>query len=542
MNSDAIPDAQEFDYIVVGAGSAGCVVAARLSQSGRHSVLLLEAGPVDRSPWIHIPMGYPKLFSDPAVNWMYESEPEPELNGRRLYQPRGKVLGGTSSINGMVYIRGHAEDYDVWRQLGCAGWGWDSVLPYFKKAQDQVRGADAFHGAGGPLRVSEPAHVWDLSRKFVDACLEAGIPPNADFNGATQEGVGFYQTTTNKSRRWSAAAAYLKPARNRRNLTIATDAQATNLLVTGGRICGVAYRTKHGSKTTSARGEVILSGGAFNSPHLLLLSGLGPASHLRDHGIAVIRDISGVGANLQDHFQSQMLFRCAEPVTMNDFAASPLRKLLAGLRYALARKGPLAGNGLAAAAFVRSDKSRERPDLNIYLNPGSAAQRDRNGVTQHPFSAFTMGPVHMQPDARGSVRLRSPDPLTPPTIRFNFLKTDYDRRAIVAGLRVIREIARQPALAPYILEELLPGPGVVTDADFETDTRARGFSNMHAVGTCRMGDDPDAVVDPRLRLRGMSGLRVVDASIMPLIINGNTNAPTIMIAEKASDMILEDAR
>jgi choline dehydrogenase len=537
-----IPDHQEFDYIVIGAGSAGCVVAARLSQSGRYTVLLLEAGPRDRNPWIHIPMGYPKLFSDPAINWMYESEPEPELNGRVLYQPRGKVLGGTSSINGMVYIRGHAEDYDVWRQQGCPGWDWASVLPYFRKAQDQVRGEDALHGAGGPLRVSEPAYVWELSRKFVDACLQAGILPNADFNGVTQEGVGFYQTTTGNHRRWSAAVAYLKPARKRRNLTIATRAQASRLLVASGRVNGVTYHIAGESRTATARREVILCGGAFNSPHLLMLSGFGPGAHLSDHGIAVIRDMPGVGANLQDHFQSQMLFRCAKPTTMNDFATSPIRKLIAGVQYALWREGPLAGNGLAAAAFVRSDPSRDRPDLNLYLNPGSAAQRGRSGITPHPFSAFTMSPVHMQPDARGHVRLRSPDPFAPPSIQFNFLKTDYDRRTITTGLRMIRRLAQQTAFVPYGLEELLPGSDVTTDEDFEADTRARGFSNLHAVGTCRMGENHHAVVDPRLRLHGVGGLRVVDASIMPLIINGNTNAPTIMIAEKASDMILEDAR
>lgn len=535
-------DADSFDYIVTGAGSAGCVVAARLSESGRYRVLLLEAGGNDSSPWIHMPMGYAKLFANPQYNWMYESEPEPELKGRTLYQPRGKVLGGTSSINGMVYIRGHATDYDEWRQRGCTGWDWDSVIPYFKKAEDQERGPSEFHGVGGPLRVSNHPVRLKLAEHWVAAAIEAGLPPNDDFNTGEQDGAGHLQSTTNRRRRWSTSAAYLRPARKRPNLTIATNARATRVLLEDGRATGVTYVSNGETRTAPARGEVIICGGVYNSPQLLQLSGLGPGELLQGLGVPVVRDMPAIGNDLQDHFCIRVQFRCTQPLTLNDVANSPWRRAAAGLQYALFHRGPLASNGIAASAFARSDERLARPDLQLTFSAWSFAGRDRKGVHPHPFPGFSVSAVHLRPDARGDVRLKSPDPMAPPAIRFNFLRTSYDLQALTAGMRLVRKIAQQPTLAPLVAAELFPGPNVNTDADFEDSIRKIGASNMHPVGTCRMGPDDSAAVDPRLRVHGVGHLRVVDASIMPSVPAGNTNAPTIMIAEKASDMILEDAR
>jgi len=535
-------DENPFDYIVTGAGSAGCVVAARLSESGRHRVLLLEAGDRDRYPWIHVPMGYGRLFSNPRVNWMYESEPEPELEGRSMYQPRGKVLGGTSSINGMVYMRGNPADYDEWRQRGCTGWDWDSVLPYFKKAEDQERGPDAFHGVGGPLRVSDQPARFELAERWIAAAIEAGLPANNDFNNGQQEGAGPFQTTTNRRRRWSTAAAYLRPARNRENLTVQTNALATRVVIENGRATGIEFLRNGARQTARARGEVIVCGGVFNSPQLLQLSGLGPGGQLRDLGIEVVRDIPAVGADLQDHFYVRLAFRCTKPITLNDVANNPLRKMLAGVQYALFRAGPLATNGICAGGFARSDQRFERPDIQLNFSLWSFAERTRAGVYPHPFPGFTVSAVHLRPDARGDVRLKSADPLAPPAIRFNFLKTSHDLKALTAGMRLARKIVDQPALSGYVAGELIPGKDVVTDDEFEAAIRRNGISNLHPIGTCRMGSDERSVVDPRLRVRGIERLRVVDASIMPSVPAGNTNAPSIMIGEKASDMILEDAR
>jgi choline dehydrogenase len=532
---------ETYDYIVTGAGSAGCAVAGRLSEDGRFRVLLLEAGPRDSYPWIHIPLGYHKTFNNRKVNWMFDSEPEPELNGRTMYQPRGKVLGGTSSINGMVYMRGNAADYDEWRQRGCEGWDYESVLPYFKRAEDNARGADAFHGAGGPLKVSD--HRWQptLAKAMHDAAVQAGIPANRDFNGATQEGVGYYQTTIGRARRWSSARAYLSNAKGRRNLAIVPNAHATRVLIENGRATGVEYRAPSGLATARARREVIVSGGVYGSPQLLMLSGLGPAPHLQQHGIKVIRDMPGVGSHLHDHFNTYVAYKCAQPVTMNDLVLSLPRRLLAGAQYALARTGPLASMGLYVGAMVCSDKRLERPDLQINMFAWAIRGRDRNGVIPQPFSAFALSPVHLRPDGRGTVRLKSPDPLAAPEIRFNFLKSANDFNAILQGIRVCREIARQPALEPFVVEEILPGPQVTGEAELKADIRARGVSNLHPVGTCRMGREVDAVVDPQLRVHGIAGLRVADASIMPSIIAGNTNAPTIMIGEKCADMLKKSA-
>ena len=532
---------ETFDFIVTGAGSAGCAVAGRLSEGGKYRVLLLEAGGPDRNPWIHIPLGYTKTYTDPRVNWMFETEPEAQLNGRTLYQPRGKVLGGTSSINGMVYMRGTPTDYDNWRQRGCEGWDWESVLPFFKKAENQERGADEHHGTGGPLNVSNPVRC-PLGDAMVEAAIQAGIPANDDFNGPRQEGAGYYQTTTTSRRRWSAARAYLRDAKRRPNLTVATKAHATRVLIENGRAIGVEYRTPQGLFTARCRGEIVVSGGVYGSPQLLQLSGLGPAELLRQHGIPVVHDMPGVGSHLHDHFNTYLVYRCSQPVTINDLAMSGMRKLTAGVQYALTRSGHLSNAGIYAGAFVRSDPRLEQPDLQINMFGWSALERLRTGIKPHPFSAFTLSPVHLRPEGRGTVRIKSPDPLAPPAIQFNFLASDYDFQALIYGTRLSRKIAAQPALKPFVVEEVLPGPAVQTDDDIIEEIRVRGVSNLHPVGTCRMGRETDAVVDPRLRVYGIEGLRVADASIMPQVPGGNTNAPSIMIGEKCAHMILEDAR
>jgi choline dehydrogenase len=534
-------DSDTYDFIVTGAGSAGCAVAGRLSEDGKFRVLLLEAGGRDTYPWIHVPLGYHKTFVNPRVNWMFESEPEAELNGRTLYQPRGKVLGGTSSINGMVYMRGNHADYDEWRQRGCEGWDYDSVLPYFKKAEDQERGPDEFHGTGGPLKVSDHRWTSPLAKALHDAAVEAGIPANPDFNGAKQEGVGYYQTTIGNSRRWSSAKAYLKPARGRANLTVETKAHATRVLIEGGKAVGVEYHTPGGLRVAKARREVVVSGGVYGSPQLLMLSGLGPAEHLQHHGIKVVRDMPGVGSHLHDHFNTYVSFKCAQPVTMNDLALSFPRRVAAAAQYAFSGSGPLATMGLFVGALVRSDPRLERPDLQINMFSWSTLNRLRTGVVPHPFSAFSLSPVHLRPEGRGTVRLKSPDPLAAPEIRFNFLKSRYDYQALIEGTRICRKIAQQPALKPFVVEEVAPGPQVASEEELIADIRNRGVSNLHPVGTCRMGREVDAVVDPQLRVHGIAGLRVADASIMPSIVAGNTNAPSIMIGEKCADMVKQAA-
>ena len=532
---------ETFDFIVSGAGSAGAVVAARLSESGRHRVLLLEAGPPDTNPWIHIPLGFARTYVDERVNWKFESAPQPQFDNRRIYVPRGKTLGGTSSINGMVYMRGHPQDYNDWRQRGCAGWDWDSVLPFFKKAENQQRGGSPLHGVGGPLNVSDPVARSQLADAMIAAAESLGIPRTDDFNGPQQEGVGYYQTTTTNRRRWSSARAYLGAARGRQNLTVATNAHATRILFEDGRAVGIEYQTPSGRVTARVRGEIVVSGGVYGSPQLLQLSGLGPVDLLGEFAIPVVRDMPGVGKNLHDHFNTYLVWRCPQKITVNDMALSPALKLKAAVQYAVNRSGHLSNAGIYAGALVRSDPRLEQPDIQINMSGWSAMERLRTGLKPHPFSAFTFSPVHLRPDGRGWVRIKSPDPLAPPAIQFNFLASDYDFQALIYGARLSRKIAAQPALKPFVSEEVVPGPDCQSDEQMIEEIRVRGVSNLHPVGTCRMGREVDAVVDPRLRVHGVERLRVADASIMPQVPGGNTNAPSIMIGEKCAAMVLEDA-
>jgi len=529
----------EFDYVIVGAGSAGCVLANRLSADGKNSVLLLEAGPKDTNIWIHVPLGYARLFKEKSVNWMYQTEPEPGLNGRSVFQPRGKVLGGSSSINGLLYVRGQHEDYDRWRQHGNSGWGYDDVLPYFKKAENQQRGADDFHGFGGPLPVSDWRHADPLSEAFVTAATEAGIPANPDFNGATQEGAGFFQTTTRRGRRASAAFSYLRPVKNRSNLRIETEALVQRILFEGRRALGVEYKQQGRLRTARARKEIVIASGAYNSPQLLQLSGVGPAELLSKHGIGIVLDAPGVGNDLQDHMQVRLVTRCAKRVTLNDIVNHPLRRILAGAQYAALRRGPLTIAAGTSGAFFKTNPRLATPDVQIHFLPFST---DKMGEKLHSFSGFTASVCQLRPESRGSLRIKSADPTVAPEIRINYLATETDRRVFIDGIRILRKVLAAPALKAYAVEEVDPGAKVVSDEDLLGFCRRTGSTVYHPTSTCRMGNDPLAVVDQRLRVRGIEKLRVVDASVMPDLVSGNTNAPVIMIAEKASDMILEDAR
>jgi choline dehydrogenase len=539
MNNNGAGETAEFDYVIVGAGSAGCVLANRLTAEGKHSVLLLEAGPRDTNIWIHVPLGYGKLFKEKSVNWMYQTEPEPGLGGRQVFQPRGKVLGGSSSINGLLYVRGQHEDYDRWRQRGNVGWGFDDVLPYFKKAENQTRGSDEYHGTGGPLSVSDWRHADPLSEAFVKAAVETGIPFNPDFNGAAQEGAGSFQTTTRRGRRASSAFCYLRPAKGRRNLSVETSALAQRIVFEGRRARAVEYRQNGHVRTARARKEVLVSSGAYNSPQLLQLSGVGPAELLKQHGIAVVLDAPGVGNDLQDHMQVRIITRCAKMITLNDIVNHPVRRALAGLQYAALRRGPLTIAAGTSGAFFKTNPRLATPDIQIHFIPFST---DKMGEKLHSFSGFTASVCQLRPESRGSLKIRSADPAAPPEIRINYLATETDRTAFIDGIRILRKILAAPALKPYCVNEVYPGSEKTSDEDLLDFCRKTGSTVYHPTSTCRMGNDPLAVVDQRLRVRGIEALRVVDASVMPDLMSGNTNAPTIMIAEKASDMILEDAR
>ncbi|CTQ34640.1 GMC family oxidoreductase [Jannaschia rubra] len=532
-------DSLTADYVIVGAGSAGCVLANRLSADPAIRVILLEAGGRDWNPWIHIPVGYFKTMNNPSVDWCYTTEPDPGLNGRRLGWPRGKVLGGSSSLNGLLYVRGQPQDYDRWRQMGNAGWGWDDVLPLFKRAEGQERGADAYHGADGPLHVSNMRLSRPICDAWVAAAQNAGFPFNPDYNGAAQEGVGYFQLTARKGRRCSAAVAYLNPVRRRPNLRIVTHAQAARIVVRDGRATGVAFRDRSGTeRTADARAEVILSAGAIGSPQLLMLSGIGEAAHLRDHGIDIAADLPGVGRNLQDHLQARLVYKCNEK-TLNDEVRSLMNQAGIALRYAMFRSGPMTMAASLATGFLRTSDRVDTPDIQFHVQPWSA---DSPGEGVHPFSAFTTSVCQLRPESRGEIRLKSSDPAAYPAIHPNYLATETDQRTMVEGIKIARRIAAEPPLAGRITTEFRPGPAAQDDAALLDWARNSATTIYHPTGTCRMGADRQAVVDARLRVHGIAGLRVADCSIMPEIVSGNTNAPAIMIGEKASDLILADRR
>ena len=527
-----------FDYIIAGAGSAGCVLANRLTASGKYRVLLLEAGGEDSSFWIHFPLGYGKHFSNPAVNWLYNGEPEPAIGNRSIAQPRGKVLGGSSSINGLVYIRGQREDYDGWRAQGNAGWGFDDVLPYFRKSEDQQHGESEYHGVGGPLQVSDHSEPHPLCEAFIAAAQASGYARNDDFNGATQEGFGYIQMTARNGWRCSAAKGYLKPAGKRSNLTVVTHAHATRVVFEGQRATGIEYLQDGIKKSASAAREVILASGAFNSPQLLQLSGVGPAALLQSLGIKVIADIPGVGANLQDHFNGRLAYECTEPITLNDVVHSKTRSVAAALRYLFLRKGLLNMAASYSAGFLRADPAALTPDIQVGLGLFSF---DKISEGLHDYSGFYSAIRLLRPESRGTVMLKSADPLQAPLIKPNYLATEKDSSVLLAGVKAARRIMADPAMRRYIVRERDPGENCVTDDALLDHIRMKGGISYHPVGTCKMGSDAQAVVDERLRVRGISGLRVIDASIMPTLVSGNTNAPAIMIGEKGADMVLQDS-
>ena len=536
----------DFDYIIIGAGSAGCVLAHRLTEDGRYRVLLLEAGGSERRFWLQVPIGYGKSFYDPRVNWMYRTEPEPALAGRAGYWPRGKVLGGSSSINAMVFVRGQHEDFDAWHALGNAGWGWADVLPYFRKMEDRARGPDAWRGCGGPLAVADVTRdLHPLCDAFLRAGVEAGLSRNADFNGAVQEGVGCYEITVRDGRRMSTARAYLRPAMRRGNLRVETGAHATRILFDGTRATGIEYVRGGAACRARAGREVIVCAGAVNSPQLLQLSGIGPATHLDSLGLPVLLDNPNVGQHLQDHLCIDYLYR-SRVATLNDELRPWHGKLRAGLRYLATRRGPLALSVNQAGGFARSRPGLARLNIQLYFSPLSytrAPAGKRPLMSPDPFPGFLLSAQPCRPDSRGHLELKSADPFAVPRIVPNSLATEHDVDEMVEGAMLLRKLASAPSLAAVIDEELSPGRAVATWEQLIEDIRQRSSTVFHPVGTCRMGPDPrQAVVDPALKVHGIRALRVVDASIFPALTSGNTNAPVIMVAEKGAAMILADAR
>ncbi len=530
----------EADYVIVGAGSAGCVLANRLSADPKNKVILLEAGSSDWYPWIHVPVGYFKTINNPKWDWCYETQNDDGLNGRSINWPRGKTLGGSSSINGLLYVRGNKKDYDDWSAMGNSGWSYDEVLPYFKKSENQEHGANKYHGDQGPLSVTDATFKTDLSNRFIEAAGELGLPTHNDYNGENQEGASYFQLTAKNGRRCSTAVAFLNPVKDRPNLKVVTNAQAKKVIFEGKKAVGVKASVNGADKTFKANGEVILSSGAIGSPHLLMVSGVGPGAQLNKMDIPIIHESKGVGQELQDHLQVRMVFKINKPISLNDHLSNPINKMLAGMDYMFRRKGPLTLAASQVCVFCKSTPEVETPDIQFHLQPLSA---DKPGDGLHPFSAFTSSTCQLRPESRGHIELKSPDPLVYPDIHPNYLSATADQENVVAGMRWSRKFAETDILKPLIDEELRPGVAAATDEQLLDAGRNLAQSIYHPTSTCKMGpkSDPKAVVDERLRVYGVEGLRVVDASIMPSLVSGNTNAPTIMIAEKASDMILEDA-
>jgi choline dehydrogenase len=529
----------EFDYIIVGAGSAGCVLASRLSEDGTKSVLLLEAGPRDNYLWIHIPIGYGKTMFHPVYNWRFWSEPDPHMRNRSLYQPRGRGLGGSSSINGLVYIRGQPQDYDNWASLGNPGWSWREVLPYFIKLEHNTRGASDYHGADGPLWCSDIPEPNELMDAIIASAQELGVPRTDDFNGAAQEGVGYFQLFTHNGWRCSSAVAYLKPARKQQNLRVETDAQVTQILFEGRKAVGVRYDSRGSARDAQAKREVIVAAGALQSPQLLQLSGIGPGPLLQRMGIPVVHALPGVGENLQDHLQVRLMYKVAKPITTNDDLRSLGGRIRIGMKWLVRRRGPLAVGINQGGLFTKVMPDSKTPDIQFHFSTLSA---DSAGGEPHPWSGCTFSVCQLRPASRGRVSLKSPDPRQPPSMIFNYLSQDEDRRCTVAAIRFARRLAEANALRPYLAEEYRPGAAARSDDDLVEFAREYGQTIFHPSGTCKMGADNMAVVDERLRVNGITGLRIVDCSIMPVLVSGNTHAPAAMIAERASDLILADAK